>query len=453
MRRSIFQWLIRSARAATATALALMLATGYAQARDESDDSDSSSASSASDSSSNDSNQSSDRDRSGSDRDSEDNDRNLQRQRNTSSNSHHQAALGVVLYPNTLEIRRVMPGSPADEAGLRRNDDILTVDGQRVNSPDQLIRLIRQAGDDERVKIVVLRDGEHKTLRATLSSREEIFGQRGGEGDEQQYASASNGGGNRQYSRSPQQYDRGEYGQWNDNAYQGRGYQGGYGMGNQGYARQSNEYGGYNQQGYGQQGYGQQGYGQQGYGQQGYGQQGYGQQGYARQGGYHNQGYDSSYGAPPEGYREDDDRFAHYRRNRRGALGVTLDEDARGPVRVNHVYRGGPADEAGLRPGDEIFAVDGREIRSTEDLLRVLASKHPREQVRLQIDRNGRERTIRATMGSPDEVFANEDQERGYRMTRSQGQGYRQGEYDGGYYDGNQGRGRNGQYDEYDNQR
>lgn len=443
MRRSIFQWLIRGARAATATGLALMLATGYAQARDESDDSDSSSASSASDSSSSDSNQNSDRDRSRSDRDSEDNDRDSQRDRNSSNNSHHQAALGVVLYPNTLEIRRVMPNSPADEAGLRRNDDILTVNGQRVNSPDQLIRLIRQAGDDERVKIVVLRDGEHKTLRATLSSREEIFGQRGGQGDEQQFASGANGGGNRQYSRSPQQYDRGDYGQWNDNAYQGRGYQGGYGMGNQGYARQGNEYGGYNQQGYGQQGYNQQGYVQ-----QGYNQQGYGQQGYARQGGYNNQGYDSSYGAPPEGYREEDDRFAHYRRNRRGALGVTLDEDARGPVRINHVYRGGPADEAGLRPGDEIFAVDGREIRSTEDLLRVLASKHPREQVRLQIDRNGRERTIRATMGSPEEVFADEGREPGYRMTRSQGQGYdRGGEYDGGY----QSRGR--MYDEYDNQR
>ena len=442
MRRSIFQWLTRAAHAAAATSLALMLATGYAQARDESDDSNSSSASSSNDSSANDSDQSSERDRSRSDRDSGDNDRDSQRERNASSNSHHQAALGVVLYPNTLEIRRVMPNSPADEAGLRRNDDILTVDGKRVNSPDQLIRLIRQAGDDERVKIVVLRDGEHKTLRATLSSREEIFGQRGGQGDEQQFASGANGGGNRQYSRSPQQYDRGEYGQWNDNAYQGRGYQGGYAMGNQGYARQGNEYGGYNQQGYGQQGYGQQGYGQ-----QGYGQQGYGQQGYARQGGYNTQGYDSSYGAPPEGYREEDDRFAHYRRNRRGALGVTLDEDARGPVRINHVYRGGPADEAGLRPGDEIFAVDGREIRSTEDLLRVLASKHPREQVRLQIDRNGRERTIRATMGSPDEVFADEGREPGYRMTRSQNQGYDRGEYDGGY----QSRGR--MYDEYDNQR
>jgi len=442
MRRSIFQWLICAARAATATGLALMLASGYAQAGDESDNSDSSNASSASDSSSNDSNQSSDRDRSRSDRDSEDNNRDSQRDRNSSSDSHHQAALGVVLYPNTLEVRRVMPNSPADEAGLRRSDDILTVNGQRVNSPDQLVRLIRQAGDDERVKIVVLRDGEHKTLRATLSSREEIFGQRGQQ-DEEQFASGANRAGSRQYSRSPQQYDRAEYGMWNEDAYQGRGYQGGYGTGNQGYARQDYGYGGNNQQGYGQQGYGQQGYGQ-----QGYGQQGYGRQGYARQGGYNNQGYNSSYGMPPEGYREEDDRFAHYRRNRRGALGVTLDEDSRGPVRINHVYRGGPADEAGLRPGDEIFAVDGREIRSTEDLLRVLAGKHPREQIRLEIDRNGRERTIRATMGSPDEVFAEEGREPGYRMTRSQSQGYdRGGEYDGGY----QSRGR--LYDEYDNQR
>ena len=432
MQCSISRWLRRAASSFVAAGLALALATAYAQTRDESDNSSSSSDSSnASASNDSDSDSSRDSQRNNSQHnDADNNDQGSQRQRNqSSSNSHHQAALGVVMYPNTLEIRRVMPGSPAEEAGLERGDDILTVDGQRVSSPQQLMQLIRQAGDDERVKIVVLRDGEHKTLRATLSSREQVFGQRGGQ-DEDQFAPWANQGGNRQYSRSPQQYGGG-YGP-RDESYQGRGNQG---MGNQGYAR-----GNYGNSGYSQ-GYNQ-GYGRQGYAQQGYSQQGYNQQGY---------GNDSGYGSPPDGYREEDDRFAHYRRNRRGALGVTLDEDARGPVRVNHVYRNGPADEAGIRPGDEIFAVDGREVRSTEDLLRVLASKHPGEQVRLEIDRNGRERMVRATLGAPNEVFADEDQERGYRMTRSQGQRYRQqGQNDGGYNEGYQGRG-NYQNEDYGN--
>jgi hypothetical protein len=428
MRRSIFRGLCRAANAAAATGLALALATGYAQARDESDDSDSSNASASSDSdrdSNRDADRDSNRDRNDSDRESEDNDRESPRERSSSRSSQHPAALGVVLYPNSLEIRRVMPDSPADEAGLQRGDDILTVNGRRVNSASHLIQLVQQAGDDERIKIVILRDGEHKTLRATLSSRDEVFGR--GEESGGQMAPWANRGGDRQFSRSPQQYEPG-YGGWNENAYSGRGYQGEYGMGGQGYARQDYGYGpdgGYNQQAYRQQGYGRQGYGRQDYG--------------------YNQGNDWEFGGPPEGYREEDDRFANYRRSRRGALGVTLDENSRGPVRINHVYRDGPADEAGLRSGDEIFAVDGRQIRSTEDLLRVLASKHPREEIRLDIDRDGRERTIRATLASPDEVFGDENREGGYRMSRMQGSN-RMNEYDGGY----RGRSRNEDYENYD---
>jgi C-terminal processing protease CtpA/Prc len=399
----MFRWLKPALSSATAAILALAFSGGYAQARDDSDDSDSSSATASKDSSNSDNSKSSDQDRS---------DRESRNQRSNSSDPHHQAALGVVLHQGSLEIRRVLPDSPADQAGLQRGDDILTVNGRRVSSPQELVSAIRQAGDDDRVKLGILRDGEHETVRATLSSRERVFG-RGNNMGQDQYAQQQSRGENRQYSRSPDDYDRG-YASRRGN------YQGEPGYLDQGYGYDRS----YNQQGNYQQGNNQQGYARQAYNQQGYGQQGYGS---------NQRRYDPNYGNPPEGYREEDDRFAQYRRNRRGALGVTLDEDSRGPVRINHVYENGPAHEAGLRPGDEVVAVDGRRVRSTEDLIHVLASKHPREEIHLAIDRNGRERTIRATMGSPSEVFAGEEE--GYRTTRapSRGEGYDDGAYDTGY--------------------
>ncbi|HEV7226123.1 MAG TPA: PDZ domain-containing protein [Pirellulales bacterium] len=422
MRRTMFRWLKPAASSAAAITLALAFGTGYAAARDDSDDSDSSNAAASKDSSDSDNDSNSD-----SDSNNDRSDRGSRNQRNSSNDAHHQAALGVVLHQDSLEIRRVLPGSPADEAGLQRGDDILTVNGKRVAKPQDLVNAIGRAGDDARIKLGILRDGEHETLRATLTSRDRVFGRESGmeQGQYGQQGYASRRGSYQSNQGDPdQQYGRGP----GQQGYDQQGYaQQGYGQ--QGYGQQ-----GYNQRGYGQQGYGQQGYAPQGYAPQSYGQQGYNRQGYGQQGyGANQRRYDPNYGEAPEGYREEDDRFAQYRRNRRGALGVTLDEDSRGPVKINHVYENGPAHEAGLRPGDEIVAVDGRRVRSTEDLIHVLASKHPREEIHLAIDRNGRERTIRATMGSPNEVFAGEEE--GYRTTRApnRGQGYDDGAYDTGY--------------------
>ncbi|HUY90773.1 MAG TPA: PDZ domain-containing protein [Pirellulales bacterium] len=439
MRSTTFRWLKPAVCPLTAAGLALLLATGAAQAQEDSKDSDAN-ASSSSAARDSDNDRDADRNRS-QDRDNDrgDNDRDSQPLSGNYNNAQYQAALGVVFFgSNSLQIRRVAPDSPADDAGLRRGDDILSVDGRRVNTPQQLAAAVRRAGDNEQIKIGVLRDGTLETLPAKLASRAEVFGE-----NAEQYSSRNQDRRRRQYfSRNPQAYDNPG---WYEDEY-GRG---GY-PDNRGYARQR---GGYYDSGYGNQGYGSR-YGNQGQGDDGpgYGAQGsYGTQTYNERGfSDNNRLYEPNYRNAPPGYREEEDRFAPYRRNRRGVLGVTLDEEARGPVPIDYVYRDGPADQAGLRPGDEIVAVDGREIQSTEDLLRVLSRMDAGEQIRLAIDRNGRRRTIRATLESPSDVFAMEEQERGYRMTRSPNQRYDREDYldgrNGGGYQG--GSRRNNDYED-----
>ncbi len=81
------------------------------------------------------------------------------------------AVLGVVVSPGTgdgIVVMRVVPGGPADEAGLEVKDVITKVDDVEVADPAALIKAIgaHKAGDE--VVITVKRDGETKTLTVKL---------------------------------------------------------------------------------------------------------------------------------------------------------------------------------------------------------------------------------------------------------------------------------------------
>ena len=62
---------------------------------------------------------------------------------------------------NGVKIVNVIKGSPADEAGLQKDDLILSVDDSPVESPDHLANLIFERVPDESITILVGRkDGE-----------------------------------------------------------------------------------------------------------------------------------------------------------------------------------------------------------------------------------------------------------------------------------------------------
>ncbi len=62
----------------------------------------------------------------------------------------------------------VMPGSPADRAGLRENDIILAVDDVSLRDTD-LLTVIRTKAIDESVTLRILRQGEEETVMVTLT--------------------------------------------------------------------------------------------------------------------------------------------------------------------------------------------------------------------------------------------------------------------------------------------
>jgi membrane-associated protease RseP (regulator of RpoE activity) len=51
-----------------------------------------------------------------------------------------------------------------------------------------------------------------------------------------------------------------------------------------------------------------------------------------------------------------------------------------------------------LRRGDEILAINGRQVFSYRDVTRMVADHQPNDLIELSIGRNGRERTVEATL-------------------------------------------------------
>jgi serine protease Do len=101
----------------------------------------------------------------------------------------------------------------------------------------------------------------------------------------------------------------------------------------------------------------------------------------------------------------------------RGQIGVSLQPmdsemaealglpDARGAL-VNQVMRGGPADEAGLRPGDVIRSFNGARIDAWSDLPPMVGALPPGTRVTMEVLRDGKVRDVRVQLDELDERAA-----------------------------------------------
>ncbi|MDJ0738269.1 MAG: trypsin-like peptidase domain-containing protein [Gammaproteobacteria bacterium] len=73
------------------------------------------------------------------------------------------------------------------------------------------------------------------------------------------------------------------------------------------------------------------------------------------------------------------------------ALAESLGVPMRAGILVSGVLEGGPADQAGIRPGDLIVALDRRPVRDSQAMLKTVAAKAPGDPLSVTVVRDGSE--------------------------------------------------------------
>jgi putative serine protease PepD len=66
---------------------------------------------------------------------------------------------------------------------------------------------------------------------------------------------------------------------------------------------------------------------------------------------------------------------------------------------VQTVTPGGPAEAAGLNPGDVITEIDGEQVDDSSDIARLVNGKQPGDKIDLRVDRSGQNIALGATLG------------------------------------------------------
>ncbi len=75
-------------------------------------------------------------------------------------------------------------------------------------------------------------------------------------------------------------------------------------------------------------------------------------------------------------------------------------------VLVSEVVEDSPADKGGIKAGDIIIKVDGTSIDGPKSLQKIIRSFKPDDKIKLTLMRNGRKKTISATLGEQENNFS-----------------------------------------------
>jgi len=72
-------------------------------------------------------------------------------------------------------VTQVVKDSPAEKAGIRKDDVILRLDGENVTSVRKLNRLVSEIAPDQSVRVAISRAGAEHELTATIAKRRNTF--------------------------------------------------------------------------------------------------------------------------------------------------------------------------------------------------------------------------------------------------------------------------------------
>jgi len=73
-----------------------------------------------------------------------------------------------------VEVEHVFPAGPAARAGLQSGDIITAINGQRINSPDDLIGMVEDQRPGAKMKFSIQREDEQKNVTVVLGNRDEM---------------------------------------------------------------------------------------------------------------------------------------------------------------------------------------------------------------------------------------------------------------------------------------
>lgn len=68
----------------------------------------------------------------------------------------------------------VVPGGPADKAGIEENDIILEINGEKITEDNDVSRVVQKYSVDDIVKLKIWHDGKEKEVEVKLSARPKI---------------------------------------------------------------------------------------------------------------------------------------------------------------------------------------------------------------------------------------------------------------------------------------
>jgi serine protease Do len=79
---------------------------------------------------------------------------------------------------------------------------------------------------------------------------------------------------------------------------------------------------------------------------------------------------------------------------------------ANGGVLVGAITPKGPAEKAGLQPGDVITSIDGATVKDGDELVAIISAKHPGSTVHIGYERNGKHQTTDVGIADRAKLFA-----------------------------------------------